>query len=110
MRNLSKRAFLEVSYVNEAGTGLGPTLEFYNLVAEEMRKRPGLWRKMEDNSLFPAPLKLSETSKEDIQRVYEFFKLAGAIVAKSIVDDKLIDLPFSSLFWDIVLGKVSPIT
>ena len=27
------------------------------------------------------------------------------MTAKSIVDDKLIDLPFNSLFWDIALGK-----
>lgn len=28
------------------------------------------------------------------------------MIAKSIVDDRLIDLPLSSLFWDLVLGKV----
>jgi hypothetical protein len=28
------------------------------------------------------------------------------MIAKSIVDDKLFDLPLSSLFWDLLLGKV----
>jgi hypothetical protein len=35
------------------------------------------------------------------------FRLIGTIMAKSIVDDRLIDLPLSSLFWDLLLGKVS---
>jgi hypothetical protein len=29
------------------------------------------------------------------------------MIAKSVSDDKLIDLPISSLFWDLALGKVS---
>jgi hypothetical protein len=33
MQKISNRAFLEVEYKGEEGTGLGPTLEFYNLVA-----------------------------------------------------------------------------
>ncbi len=28
------------------------------------------------------------------------------MIAKSISDDRLIDLPLSSLFWDLLLGKV----
>ena len=37
--------------------------------------------------------------------MYEFFRLAGTMMAKSIVDDRLIDLPLSSVWWDILLGK-----
>ena len=33
--------------------------------------------------------------------------MAGTFIAKSIVDNKLIDLPISSLMWDLLLGKVS---
>jgi hypothetical protein len=29
------------------------------------------------------------------------------MIAKSISDDRLIDLPLSPLFWDLVLGKVT---
>ena len=36
---------IEVQYVNEVGTGLGPTLEFYTLVSHELRRSElGLWR------------------------------------------------------------------
>lgn len=37
MSKVSNRAFLEVEYRDEKGTGLGPTLEFYYLVASEIR-------------------------------------------------------------------------
>lgn len=37
MGKLSNRAFLEVEYKGEEGTGLGPTLEYYNLVSQEIR-------------------------------------------------------------------------
>ena len=39
--------------------------------------------------------------------VMKLFRLAGTFIAKSIVDDKLIDLPISNLMWDLLLGKVS---
>jgi hypothetical protein len=41
-----------------------------------------------------------------MQKIYEIFRLAGTMVAKSIVDDRLIDLPISPLWWDLLLGKV----
>ena len=43
---------------------------------------------------------------DQLQKVYEIFRLAGMITAKSISDDRLVDLPFSPIFWDLVLGKV----
>ena len=41
----SHRSVLEVEYYGEAGTGLGPTLEFFTLVSQELQAaRLGLWR------------------------------------------------------------------
>jgi hypothetical protein len=37
MTKVSNRAFLEVEYKDEIGTGLGPTLEYYYLVAQEIK-------------------------------------------------------------------------
>lgn len=57
MKNLIQRAFLEIEFQGEEGTGLGPTLEFYSLSAYELKTRYSkLWRKMDDHSLFPAPI------------------------------------------------------
>ena len=67
IKSINKRAFLEIEFKDEIGTGLGPTLEFYNLLSEEIRKcnvtsedvveSGSIWRKdMPDNSLFPSPI------------------------------------------------------
>ena len=41
----SSRAVLELEYFGEAGTGLGPTLEFFTLLSHELqRKGLRMWR------------------------------------------------------------------
>lgn len=41
----NSRAILEIHYDNEVGTGLGPTLEFYALVSQELQRADlDLWR------------------------------------------------------------------
>lgn len=62
---------------------------------------------MVDNSLYPAPISVHSMKTEELQRIYEIFRLSGIMIAKSISDDRLIDLPISSLLWDLLLGKVS---
>jgi len=48
---------------------------------------------------------MQKVSSEELQKVYDVYRLAGMMVAKSISDDRLIDLPLSPLFWDLILGK-----
>jgi len=62
---------------------------------------------MIDNSLYPSPLSIHTMKTEELQRIYEIFRMSGIMIAKSISDDRLIDLPISSIFWDLILGKVS---
>ena len=53
------QSVLEFEFLNEEGTGLGPTLEYFSLLAQEIRKgKPELklWKKTDDDTLFPAPL------------------------------------------------------
>ena len=39
-----RKSVLEIEFDGEEGTGLGPTLEFYALVAAELQKRSiGMW-------------------------------------------------------------------
>lgn len=38
MEKLHKRSILEVQFQSEEGTGLGPTLEFFNLLADELKR------------------------------------------------------------------------
>jgi len=60
---------------------------------------------MIDNSLYPSPLSIHTMKTDELQKIYELFRLTGIMIAKSISDDRLIDLPISSLYWDLILGK-----
>ncbi|XP_076816720.1 E3 ubiquitin-protein ligase HECTD1-like isoform X3 [Clavelina lepadiformis] len=115
-----KKSVLEVEFIGEEGTGLGPTLEFYALVAAELqRKSLGIWL-VDDNlieqeeravdigegvkapgyyvqracGLFPAPL----PQEGDIERVGTIFKFLGSLLAKCFQDGRLVDLPLSDTF------------
>jgi E3 ubiquitin-protein ligase TRIP12 len=68
----SSSSILEVEYFEEAGTGLGPTLEFYSLVSKEFARRDlKIWRDADPThpglyvyhpaGLYPAPI-----SQDDI--------------------------------------------
>ena len=110
MDRLEKRKTLDIRYKGEEGTGLGPTYEYFTLLANEIKEaRDGkLWRvSSSDGTLFPSPLDHKSMSEEQVNEVMKLFRLAGTFIAKSIVDDKLIDLPISNLMWDLLLGKVS---
>jgi len=67
-----------------------------------------LWRVSDkDGSIFPSPVDIKSLTDAQVNEITNLFRLAGTFVAKSIVDNKLIDLPISSLMWDLLLGKVS---
>ena len=47
---------MEFNFHDEEGSGLGPTLEYYNLFSNEMQdSKLALWRKTDSNHLFPNP-------------------------------------------------------
>lgn len=47
-----RKSVLEVEFVDEEGTGVGPSLEFYAIVASEFQKKSlGMWL-TDDNSEF----------------------------------------------------------
>ena len=67
MKKINKRAFIEFEFKDEEGTGMGPTLEFYSLMSQDLKtKRADLWRNLADNTLFPAPLLMSKISNEEL--------------------------------------------
>ncbi|CAG9321229.1 UPL4_2 [Blepharisma stoltei] len=96
---LLKYGLLEFDFVDEEGTGLGPTLEFYSLISEEIKKLD-LWRSDAANGLFPAPIQ-----SQNLECNAQMFYFIGKLVAKAIYDDKLINLNFSPVFWKLVLRK-----
>merc|ERR1719199_781277 len=112
---------LEVEYVGEVGTGSGPTLEFYAQVADILRSsEPKLFRRSTPGGmLFPEPMapmlppaRSSSGGSEPLQpqtqaqsHVLERFRLLGQIVAKCILDNRLVDLQLHPFFWRSVLSS-----
>jgi len=102
-------ALLEIEYVGEVGTGSGPTLEFYAQVAESLRTTsPTLFRSgTPGNMLFPEPYDphwLRRADDQAAQQILERWRLLGQIVAKCIIDNRLVDIQLHPAFWRSVLG------
>ncbi|KAG8035223.1 hypothetical protein G9C98_001713 [Cotesia typhae] len=115
-----RKSILEVEFVGEEGTGLGPTLEFFALVAAELqRKDLGLWLcddhdqsegyscpsdeqtrpagyyVIRPSGLFLAPL---PQNSEACDRAVRYFWFLGVFLAKVLQDNRLVDLPLSRSF------------
>lgn len=125
----SRKSVLEVEFLGEEGTGLGPTLEFYALVAAELQRSDlAMWltddeeleSKMDGASmeidlgegskpigyyvrrpfgLFPAPL---PQESEMCEKVSKYFWFLGVFIAKVLQDGRLVDLPLSQSFLQLL--------
>lgn len=115
------KALLEVEYMEEVGTGLGPTIEFYTLISHEFQKVGlGLWRGDLCNSnenlgfvdaplgLFPRPWSkvVENLHGVNFHDVHMKFVLLGQVVGKAIKDGRIIDISLSRAFYRVILGQV----
>lgn len=127
----SRKTVLEVEYIGEEGTGLGPTLEFYALVAAEFqRKSLAMWIcddadedqiKREETGLdlgegvkppgyyvrragglFPAAL---PRHSSESRRASELFRILGIFLAKVLQDGRLVDLPLARPFLKLLVSS-----
>lgn len=94
--------YLEFEYLNETGTGIGPTLEFYSQVCQKIINMNFLWYKTTNNSLFPSPINKNSINHEENKTM---FQILGFVIARSLYDDRLINIPLSNIFWDSVLER-----
>uniref|UniRef100_A0A1A7X551 E3 ubiquitin-protein ligase n=1 Tax=Iconisemion striatum TaxID=60296 RepID=A0A1A7X551_9TELE len=120
-----RKSVLEVEFQGEEGTGLGPTLEFYALVAAEFQRTSlGIWLCDDDFpddesrqvdlggglkppgfyvqrscGLFPAPF---PQDSEELERITKLFHFLGIFLAKCIQDNRLVDLPVSQPFFKLL--------
>ncbi len=128
------RALLEVQYENEVGTGLGPTLEFYTLVSKDLQRADlGLWKgetvkissSLADDDmdsdmdkecveyvysstgLYPSPM-ARNTKSSQRTRTRNKFVFIGKFIAKAVLDNRMVDIPFSRPFYQWLL-KEDPI-
>jgi len=126
----SSRSLLEIQYEGEVGTGLGPTLEFYSLISKELQRADlQLWKgatvkigteeMMEeeegvasecveyvhsDSGLYPLPIPKNCKSSHRT-KVKNKFQFLGKFMAKAVLDNRMIDLPFSQPFYQWLLGE-----
>uniref|UniRef100_A0A3B3SRV1 E3 ubiquitin-protein ligase n=1 Tax=Paramormyrops kingsleyae TaxID=1676925 RepID=A0A3B3SRV1_9TELE len=120
-----RKSVLEVEFLGEEGTGLGPTLEFYALVAAEFQRTSlGIWLCDDDFpddesrqvdlggglkppgyyvqrscGLFPAPF---PQDSDELERLRKLFFFLGIFLAKCIQDNRLVDLPISQPFFKLL--------
>nr|XP_024003008.1 E3 ubiquitin-protein ligase HECTD1 isoform X6 [Salvelinus alpinus] len=120
-----RKSVLEVEFQGEEGTGLGPTLEFYALVAAEFQRTSlGIWLCDDDFpddesrqvdlggglkppgyyvqrscGLFPAPF---PQDSDELDRLSKLFLFLGVFLAKCIQDNRLVDLPISRPFFKLL--------
>ena len=120
-----KKSVLEVEFLDEEGTGLGPTLEFFALVAGEFQRadlamwlnddtentaetqnmgtgeKPPGYYVIRQGGLFPAPLPQESPL---CRKVAGLFYILGVFLAKTLQDGRLVDLPLSDAFLKVVCG------
>merc|ERR1719318_750849 len=119
-----RKSILEVEFIDEEGTGLGPTLEFFALVAGEFQRadlamwlsddsevsggqdmgggeKPPGYYVLRAGGLFPAPLPQDSAL---CQKVTQLFWVLGVFLAKTLQDARLVDLPLSPAFLKLLCG------
>jgi len=126
-----RKSILEVEFIDEEGTGLGPTLEFFALVAAELqRKDLAIWLCDDDlisleeecsvisdakkppgyyvsrpSGLFPAPL---PQDSDICNKAVKIFRFLGIFLAKTLQDNRLVDLPLSNPLLKLICqGEIS---
>ncbi|ORX59327.1 hypothetical protein BCR36DRAFT_366510 [Piromyces finnis] len=113
----SSQALLEIEFYDEVGTGLGPTLEFYNLVCKEICKKSlNIWRDngFESNSgeecylspktgLFPKPLGVNAPEAK-VKKCCKYFSMLGSFVGKALLDSRIINIAFNPVFLYLVVN------
>lgn len=121
----NRKTVLEVEFLGEEGTGLGPTLEFYALVAAELQRSDlAMWLHDDEiemneseefylgegakpigyyvqrpSGLFPAPL---PQNSDQCERVSKYFWFLGVFLAKVLQDGRLVDMPLSKSFLQLL--------
>ncbi|KAI5638854.1 HECT-domain (ubiquitin-transferase) domain-containing protein [Phthorimaea operculella] len=101
----SRKSVLEVEFAGEEGTGLGPTLEFYALVAAELQ-RADLCMWLHDSPLADddrAPHHLIAPNEKPAG--YYVTRVGGVFLAKVLQDGRLVDLPLSEPFLRLMCGE-----
>ncbi|KAK6111818.1 HECT-domain (ubiquitin-transferase) family protein [Brugia pahangi] len=116
------RAMLEVGFEGEAGTGFGPTLEFYSTVSREIQKSSlRLWHghtlaaTFDGNDgpvtnyttasagLYPAVFSSQSAKQRDARS--KKFEFIGRLLAQALIDSRMLDIPLNPVFFKWLCGE-----
>lgn len=112
-RNRSSGASVwEFEFYNERGSGLGPTREFYSLVALKLQERKlGLWRSSDEvndqafytplRGLYPNPV---EPGSSQEKKIAQHFQVVGHFISRALLDEHIPTLSFSSALIKMLRG------
>ena len=104
----NKNTTIDVEFDGEVGTGEGPTMEFFTLVAKEFHsKKLSLWldtnKGLGDSEYCFAPLGLypspftDDLGELEADRRSKLYKTLGRFVGQALVDRRLLAISFSPL-------------
>lgn len=96
---------LNVIFLSQVGTGLGPTLEFYALVSKELQRADlDLWHGSSNptengyvnssHGLFSTPIPWN-TKVSHLAKLKTKFKFLGKFMAKAIYDSRMVKIDVS---------------
>ena len=101
-----RRSVLEFSFAGEEGTGVGPTAEFYTLVAEALQSgNMEMWvpdSGLSSAGLFPTLLPTDLNAQEN---VLDSFRFLGHVLARAFIDNRLVALHLSLSFCELLCGR-----
>jgi len=92
---LAGKGRVDVQYQNEAGTGEGPTAEFFSCLSKSLFNET-MWR-CGEVPLFPKPF--AELSSEEQCSSGHAMRTLGLAVGRAVLDGRLLDLPLSECFF-----------
>uniref|UniRef100_A0AC35TXF4 E3 ubiquitin-protein ligase n=1 Tax=Rhabditophanes sp. KR3021 TaxID=114890 RepID=A0AC35TXF4_9BILA len=121
------KIYMDIEFEGEVGTGYGPTLEFYSLMSAELQKHSlKLWRgngvtrtnvaKQAENEeytesesgLYPC-VNYSNHTKTRESRIRKF-EMLGRLMAQTLLDSRMLDIPFNSVFFKWLLNDTNSFT
>ncbi|KAJ8391415.1 hypothetical protein AAFF_G00090450 [Aldrovandia affinis] len=98
-----RKSVLEVEFLGEEGTGLGPTLEFYAWWLPSSRGRPsGSGSATTISRTTSLARWIWEGESDELERLSKLFLFLGIFLAKCIQDNRLVDLPISRPFFKLL--------
>ncbi len=64
-----------------------------------------MWEVTQDGSYYPKSILIGSCNELDTKQLLRKFYIAGYFIARSIYDNRLMNLPLSQVFYDLLLDR-----